>query len=94
MITVRNIMKKEKLDELKANHAQIIIGKNGLTENLLNTIKIKLNKNKIIKLKVLKTVEELETIDRKRFAELIAEKLSAKLIEIRGYNIILQKKDI
>jgi RNA-binding protein YhbY len=42
----------------------------------------------------LKTVEELETMDRKEFAELIADKLNAKLIEIRGYNLILQKKDI
>jgi RNA-binding protein len=89
-----NLINKEKLDEIKANPAQIIIGKNGLSENSLNAIKIKLNKNKIVKLKFLKTVEELETMDRKEFAELIADKLNAKLIEIRGYNLILQKKDI
>ncbi|MDD1779032.1 MAG: YhbY family RNA-binding protein [Candidatus Helarchaeota archaeon] len=86
-------VKKEKLDEIKANSAQIIIGKNGLSENSLNAIKIKLNKDKIVKLKMLKT-EELKTVGRKEYAEVIADKLDAKLIEVRGYNLILQKKNI
>lgn len=84
---------KEKLDAIKANSAQIIIGKNGLSENSLNAIKIRLNKDKIVKLKMLKTAE-LKTVGRKEYAELIADKLDAKLIEVRGYNLIVQKKHL
>ncbi len=84
---------KEKLDEIKANSAEIIIGKNGLSENSLNVIKIKLNKDKIVKLKMLKT-EELKSVGRKGYAELIADKLGARLIEVRGYNLIVQKKNL
>ena len=85
-------MKKEKVDEVRANSAQIIIGKNGLTEDLLTTIKNKLNKDKILKIKMLKTVPELIKMGRKEFAELVKTKLDANLIEIRGYSLILQKK--
>lgn len=84
---------KEKLNEIKANSAQIIIGKNGLSENSLNAIKNRLIKDKIVKLKMLKT-EELKTVGRKEYAEVIADKLDAKLIEVRGYSLILQKKKI
>lgn len=86
-------VRKEKLDEIKANSAQIIIGKNGLSENALNAIKIKLNKDKIVKLKMLKT-DELKTVGRKEYAETIADKLDATLVEVRGYSVILQKKNI
>ena len=85
-------MKKEKITEVKRNPAQIIIGKNGLTDDLLTTIKKKLEKDKILKIKMLKTVPELETMGRKQFAELVAEKMRAHLVEIRGYSLILQKK--
>ena len=63
-----------------------------LTKNILSTMKIRLNKDKILKIKILKTVSELSTMGRKEFAELIATKLDANLIEIRGYNLILEKK--
>jgi RNA-binding protein YhbY len=58
----------------------------------LNEIKKKLKKEKIVKIKMLKTVAELGTMNRKEFAELIATKTDARLIEIRGFNVILQKK--
>lgn len=89
---MKEIMKKEKLNRIKASSAQIVIGKNGLTEEILNTIKKKIKKDKIIKVKLLKTVPELEKLGRKKCAELLAKKLNVNLIEIRGYSIILQKR--
>ncbi|NVM54946.1 MAG: YhbY family RNA-binding protein [Candidatus Helarchaeota archaeon] len=84
--------KRRKFNEIRDKSAQIIIGKNGLTENILTTIKKQLNKDKIIKIKILKAVSELKSMGRKDFAEIIAKKLNANLIEIRGYNLILEKK--
>jgi len=89
---MKDLSKKEKLNEVKTNAAQIILGKNGLSENLLNEIKKKLKQEKIIKIKILKTAAELEKMNRKEFAELIATQTDARLVEIRGYNLILQKK--
>ena len=92
MILLKKNLKKDKFNKIKTNSAQIIIGKQGLTENILNTMKVKLDKDKIIKVKMLKTAAELGNMGRKSFAELIANKLNVDLIEIRGYNLILQKK--
>ncbi len=92
MSPVRKSTKSLKINEIKANTAQIIIGKGGLSENMLDTIKKKLNKDKILKIKILKTAAGLQEVGRKEYAKLIEEKLEAKLIELRGYNIILQKK--
>ncbi len=89
---LKKLVSKEKIDSVKANSAQFIVGKGGLTENLLLTIKKKLNKEKIIKIKILKTALDSKDIGRKEFAELIAQQLGANLIEIRGYTIILQKE--
>ena len=86
--------KKEKLNEVKESSAQIIIGKNGLTENIKNTIILRLKKEKIVKIKMLKTAVELKNMARKEFAELIAKEVNAKLLDIRGYNLIIQKKGI
>ena len=92
MINVKKSSKRRKFNEIRDKSAQIIIGKNGLTENILTTIKKQLNKDKIIKIKILKAVSELKSMGRKDFAEIIAKKLNANLIEIRGYNLILEKK--
>lgn len=81
-----------RLNEVKSSTAQIIIGKTGLSESVLDTIKKKLNKYKIIKIKILKTAAGLQENGRKKYAELIASKLDANLIEIRGYNLIIQKR--
>lgn len=85
-------LKKEKLNTIKINPAVIIIGKNGLTEGLIDSIRKQLKKDKLIKVKILKTAKGLEEIGRKKFAEIIVNKVEANLIEIRGYNLILEKK--
>ena len=92
MSLLKKSSKKEKFNKIKSNSAQIIIGKQGLTENVLNTMKVRLDKDKILKVKMLKTAVELRNMGRKDLAEVIANKLNVDLIEIRGYNFILQKK--
>jgi RNA-binding protein len=85
-------VKKEKLNKIKVASAQIIIGKNGLTEDALENIKKRLKKDKILKVKLLKTAPEFAEMNRKEFADTIARNTNANLLEVRGYSVILQKK--
>ena len=64
------------------------IGKSGLTENVIDEIKKQLKKNKVIKIKFLKTAI---TDKKKLFAE-IAEKTNSKIMKKVGFTIVLAKK--
>ncbi len=72
--------------ELKAT---VQIGKEGVTEGVLNEIKAQLKKRKVIKIKF------LQNSDRENFKEKIesiAEQTNAKILEIRGFTAVLKKK--
>ncbi|MHA1265140.1 MAG: YhbY family RNA-binding protein [Candidatus Helarchaeota archaeon] len=90
---MKDSIRKEKIDELKMNTAQLIIGKNGITPNFLNIMRKKIKKDKILKVKILKTASGLAELGRKEYAQMVATKVGANLIEVRGYNFILQKKE-
>jgi Predicted RNA-binding protein containing KH domain, possibly ribosomal protein len=79
---------KRLINEAKASHADVRIGKKGLTEEVVKEIKRRLDEHKVVKVKI-----GIEVEDRREFARLIAEKANAKLIEIRGYTFILAKKN-
>ncbi|AWR96547.1 RNA-binding protein [Acidianus sulfidivorans JP7] len=78
-----------KLNDVKQAHASIRIGKNGVTEGIINEIKRQLNDKKVIKIKIGADIEE----DRRDFAKRIAEITGSELIEVRGYTFILRKND-
>jgi len=65
------------------------IGKKGLYDSVINEIKNVLKKHGIVKIKFLKSFRE-NICDRKEVAELLAKKVEAKIIGIRGYNVILK----
>ncbi len=78
----------------KAHHSSpdVIIGKNGVSEQVLNEIKNRLKIKEVVKVKVLRTGIEAENgIDRRELARLIAEKVGARLMGIRGRTFILYK---
>ncbi|MEM0174257.1 MAG: YhbY family RNA-binding protein [Sulfolobaceae archaeon] len=77
-----------KVKKAKARHADVRIGKKGLTDGVINEIKRRLEYSKVIKVRIGLKVE-----DRRKFAEEVAEKTNSKLIEVRGYTFILAKKD-
>ena len=80
---------KELIKRAKARHADVRIGKNGLTEGVLKEIERRLKDHKVVKIKIGIDVE-----DRREFARDVAKKLNAKLIEVRGYTFILAKEDV
>lgn len=55
---------------------------------MINEIKRRLKEHKVVKVKI-----GIEVEDRKKFAEEIANKVGAKLIEVRGFTFILVKVD-
>ncbi|MEJ2779853.1 MAG: YhbY family RNA-binding protein [Sulfolobaceae archaeon] len=79
---------KRLIKEAKASHADVRIGKKGVTEEVVKEIKRRLDEHKVVKVKI-----GIEVEDRREFARLIAERANAKLIEIRGYTFILAKKN-
>ena len=77
---------KEKIKRKKAEHADVRIGKNGLTEGQINEIRRRLEDHDVVKIKI-----GIEVEDRRAFARQVAEAVGAKLIEVRGKTFILAK---
>ncbi|WP_338603916.1 YhbY family RNA-binding protein [Sulfolobus tengchongensis] len=80
---------KELIKRATARSADVRIGKQGVTEGILNEIKRRLQEHKVVKIKI--GIKEIE--NRREFAEKVAQLTNAKLIEVRGYTFILAKID-
>lgn len=79
---------KQLIKMAKARHADVRIGKKGVTNEVINEIKRRLKDHKVVKVKI-----GMEVEDRREFAKKVAELAGAKLIEVRGFTFILAKKD-
>jgi len=67
------------------------IGKKGITNELVAELDSVLKKHGMVKVKLLKNFREIHGIDREKVAQILAEKLKAKIIEIRGFTITLKR---
>lgn len=65
--------------------ATICIGKNGISESLVNEIKEQIEKHKIVKVKLFKT----SGLEKSDAAERIMKLTGAALLEVRGNTILL-----
>jgi|APFre7841882630_1041343.scaffolds.fasta_scaffold14531_2 RNA-binding protein len=74
-------------NELKAT---IHIGKDGVTEGLVEEVKNQIKANKMVKVKVLASTSEF----KKEMAAELAEKANLELVEIRGNTVLLCDKRI
>jgi RNA-binding protein len=86
-------MEKEKLYQLKSEAHQISpilnIGKNGVTDALIEELSKQIKANRLVKVRILKSAEEEK--DLKAIAEEIAEATRSTLIEIRGRTVVLYR---
>lgn len=86
-------MEKEKLYQLRTEATKIKpiinIGKNGITEAVVEEIKKQVKASRLIKIKMLKTSEEGEDI--KVSAEKLAQKTNTTLIDVRGSTVVLYR---
>jgi RNA-binding protein len=86
-------MQKEKLYQLKAQANQISpilnIGKNGITDSLIEELNKQIKANRLVKVRVLKSAEEGKDI--KTIANEIAEATKSTLIEVKGRTVVLYR---
>jgi RNA-binding protein len=83
-------MKRHVRHKLKDEKPTIWIGKDGLTSQLSSEIEKQLNKNKMLKVRVLKSALQQETV--KVIATKAAEEAGAALVEVRGHVFILYRR--
>lgn len=86
-------MEKEKLYRLKAEANQLSpilnIGKNGVTDTLVEELNKQIKANRLVKVRILKSAEEGK--DLKNIAEEIAAATRSTVIEIRGRTVVLYR---
>lgn len=66
-------------------NATIHIGKDGVTEGLLEELRIQIKANKLVKVKVLASSSDM----KRDIAQQLADKAGVELIEVRGNTILL-----
>ena len=66
------------------------IGKNGVSDSLIEELLRQLKRNKLVKVKILKSA--LEDMDRKAIAGELAKRTGSQLVEIKGSSAVLYRK--
>jgi RNA-binding protein len=87
-ITTR--MKRHVRHKLKDEKPTIWIGKDGLTPQISVEIEKQLNKNRMLKVRILKSALQQETA--KAIATKAAEEAEAALVEVRGHVFLLYRR--
>ena len=80
-------------EELQQGPADVIVGKSGLTDSVIAEIKRRLREKRAVKVKMLKSALQTEGKDRKEMARSIAERVGARLLEVRGRTMILYMEE-
>ena len=84
-------MKRHVRHKLKDENPTIWIGKDGLTPQLSDEIEKQLDKNKMLKVKILKSALQQDNT-AKAIASKAAEQAGASLVEVRGHVFILYRR--
>lgn len=82
----------EALKERLAGKVDIQLGKNGVTDSFINEVKVRLRKQGVVKVRVLRSFRRSSGLDVREIAEEVAEKTGAVLYEVRGFTFILLRK--
>ncbi len=83
---------EEKIKERVAGKVDVQLGKKGVTEAFIREVKNRLEKQGVVKIRVLKSLRRTLGIEIGKLAEEIAEKTQSKVYEIRGFTFILIKE--
>ena len=90
MTEITTRMKRHVRHKLKDEKPTIWVGKEGLTPQISVEIEKQLNKNKMLKVRILKSALQQETA--KAIATKAAEEAEAALVEVRGHVFILYRR--
>ena len=83
---------RERVKRAHHGSADVIIGKKGVTEEVLREIDARLEKRGVVKVKMLRTVEGAQGAGRKEIAREVAERLGARLMGVRGRTFVLYRE--
>jgi RNA-binding protein len=83
-------MKRHVRHELKEEGPTIWVGKEGLTPAVMVQVENQLQRNKMVKIKILKSALATETA--KTIATRTAEQANASLVEVRGHVFIIYRR--
>ncbi len=83
---------KEEIKKRVAGKTDLQLGKKGITDAFIREVKNRLEKQGVVKIKILKSFRKTTELDRREIARLVAAKTGAKLVEVRGYTFILMKR--
>ncbi len=77
----------------RAHHSSpdVIVGKKGVTREVLREIDARLRKKEVVKVKLLRSSVETEGRDRRDIAKDIARAVNAKLMGVRGRTFVLYR---
>lgn len=87
-----NKVNKDMVKEVRRQPASIILGKNGITNDFIEEVKRQIKRKKMIKIKALRSVLSEKRMDE--IASEIAAKTKSRLLETRGYTMLLSKGHI
>ncbi|WP_457559522.1 YhbY family RNA-binding protein [Candidatus Harpocratesius sp.] len=74
------------------NRAHVIIGKNGITPNMLIHITELFKTNKLLKIKILKDIAHTYGVDY--FLEYLIQQLGIYILDVRGFTAIISKRAV
>jgi RNA-binding protein len=80
---------KQLRSESKILSPSILVGKNGLTDNVVKNIKAELSKRKLVKIKIHKTY--IDSAGKEKAFSEIAERTGARVVQRIGFTITLTK---
>ena len=83
-------MKRRIKREFSMEKPTIRIGKAGVSQQVLGEVEKQLDKNEVVKVKILKSA--LQVRKAKEIASEVAEKTSSTLIEVRGHTFTLYRR--
>ena len=81
---------KRFLSRAKLIEPTIRIGKSGITDSQIQEIKKQLKSRKLVKIKFLRSF--IETTDKKKAVEQIAEQTNAKVVQVIGFTVTIYKR--
>jgi RNA-binding protein len=81
--------KKELLEKAKALSPVIWVGKNGITQGVIDEVTKLVKKKRLIKVKFLKSF--IETTDKKLAAKMLASKTDSKIVMLTGFVVVLER---
>ncbi len=79
--------KKRRVDDV----VTINVGKNGVTENLINEINFQLEKRGAVKVRMLRNFRESSGRHKKELANEIASRVNGRLVDFRGFVLTFER---